>query len=115
MVSQTTHTRELKIKDIPVTQHHLDYQTLIITNEAFIKEGYPRSSNWFYSTYPHGYSNNVFHTSNITASNPETSPHARGTVYEGNLLSSIMTEQSIILAALQSIEIYNGTNSKFEV
>ena len=71
--------------------------------------GSPRSSDWFYSTFQCEYSNNVFHTANITASNLETSPYARGTVYKGNLLSSIMIEQTIIQAALSSIEMFDGT------
>ena len=53
-------------------------------------------------------------TSNIAASNPETSPHVRGTVYEGNLLSSVMFEQTIIQAAVSSIETYIQTKSKLE-
>ena len=72
------------------------------------------SSNWFYGNYPCEYSNNVFHISNITASNLKTSPHVRVTVYEGNLLSSIMIEQTIMQAALSSRETFNGTKSKFE-
>ena len=67
--------------------------------------GSPRLTNWFY---------NAFHTSNITVSNPETSPHARKTVYEGNLLSSAMIEQLTIQATLSPTEMFNGTKSKFE-
>ena len=40
--------------------------------------------------------------------------HARATVYKSNLLSSIMIEQTIIQAALASIEMFDGTKSKFE-
>ena len=82
---------------------------------GFYHRGPSRSSNLFYTSYPHEYSNNVFHTSNVTASNLETSPHARGTVYEGILLSSIMIEQTMIQAALSSIVTLDGTKSKFEV
>ena len=57
--------------------------------------GSPRPSNWFYSTYPHEYCNNVFHTSNTTASNLETPPHTRSTVYQCNFLSSVMIEKTI--------------------
>ena len=74
----------------------------------------PRSSNWFHSTYLNEYSNDVFQTSNTTSSNPETPPHARSMVYQGNLLSSIMIEQTIIQAALASIEMLDGPESKFE-
>ena len=82
--------------------------------QGFHQRGSARSSNWFYSTSPHEYSNNVFHNSNITVSSPDTSPHARGKNYEGNLLSSIMTEQTIKQAALSSIQTFNGKESKFD-
>ena len=39
VVSQTAHTRELKIEDKYITLHHLDHQIHIVTNEAFIIEG----------------------------------------------------------------------------
>ena len=47
---------------------------------------------------------------------PQTIPfaQARGTIYEGNLLLSVMIEQTIIQAALSSIETFDGTKSKFE-
>ena len=61
--------------------------------------------------YPHEYSNDVFQTSNTTASNPETPPHARSTVYQGSFLSSIMIEQTIIQAALASIGTFDQTES----
>ena len=51
---------------------------------------------------------------NITASNPETPLHSRGTVYQGILQSSIMIEQSVMQAAPSSIETLSGTKSKFE-
>ena len=47
----------------------------------------------------------------MTASNPETLPHFRGTIYEGNLISSVMIEQTIIQAALSSIEMFYGRKS----
>ena len=37
-----------------------------------------------------------------------------GTVYEGNLLLSIMIEQTIMQAALTSIEMFQGTKRKSE-
>ena len=83
--------------------------------QGFHHRGSPRSSNWFYGTSPHDYYNNVFHNSNITVSNQETLPHARSTIYEGNLLSSFMIEWTIKQAALSSIETFKGTKSKFEV
>ena len=35
---QTLCTKELKIEDITVTQHHLDYHIQVITNEIFTIE-----------------------------------------------------------------------------
>ena len=72
------------------------------------------SDNWFYGTSSHEYYNNILHTTNITARNLETSSHARGTVQEGNLLSSVMIELTITQEAVLPIETFNGTQSKFE-
>ena len=44
----------------------------------------------------------------------KTPPNARGTIYEGNLLSSIMMEQTIRQAAFASLETFKGTKGKFE-
>ena len=76
--------------------------------------GSPRSSEWFYSTSPCKFYNNVFHNSNITTDNLETSPPAGNTFYKGNILSFIMTEWTIIQAVLKSIESFDGTKTKFE-
>ena len=48
------------------------------------------------------------------AGNLKTSPHARSTIYKGNLLSSIMIEQTILQAAVSCIATFNGTKSKFQ-
>ena len=40
VILQTTHTNELKISHIPITQHYLDYHIKIIINEAFTIEGH---------------------------------------------------------------------------
>ena len=77
--------------------------------------GSPQSNNWFYSTSSCEYSNIVFHTSNITANNPETPPYTRQIVYNDNLLLSIMIEQTIIKAALSSIDMFDGEKNKFEI
>ena len=42
----TNHTKELKI-DIPITQHHLDLQIQIMSNQAFIIEDHPGQANGF--------------------------------------------------------------------
>ena len=64
--------------------------------------------------YPCEHSHNVYNASNTAASNQETLPHARRTIYEDNLLSSVMTEQTIIQLALGSTEMFDGSNSKYE-
>ena len=53
------------------------------------------------------YSYNVFHNSNITASNPETLPYTGGRISEGNLLSSTLIQQTIVQVTVSSIEIYD--------
>ena len=95
-ILQTAQTRELRIENIPMTQQ-------VRLSKAFITEG-----------HPHEYSSNIFHTSNNTTSNLETPPHARRMVYDSNLLSSVMIEQTIIQDALASIATFDGTKSKFE-
>ena len=61
------------------------------------------SPNQFYGTSPPEHYKSVFHNYNITDSCQETSPHARSTIYEGNLLLSVMIEQTIIQTALPFI------------
>ena len=97
VVLQTAHIRVFKIGDIPITQHHLDHHIQTVINEAFTIEGHTGLSNWFHST----------------SSNPETPSHARETVYEGDLLFSVMLGQTMVQAALAFIEVFDGTKSKF--
>ena len=85
-----------------------------MTYGAFTIEGHPGHVIGFMAHTPHEYSNNVFHTSNTTASNPCPPPHAGNTIYQIYLLSSIMIEQTTIQAALASIECFDGTKGKFE-
>ena len=92
VISQTTHTKELRMEDTHITLHPSDHPTAC-KQQSFHQRGSSRSGTWFSGTSPCEYSNNVFHTSNITASNLETLPCAKGTVYQDNLLSSIMIEQ----------------------
>ena len=56
------------------------------------------------------------HSSNITTDHLEAIPfrQSKAAVYEGSLLSSVMIEQTIIQAALSSIETSDGTKGKFE-
>ena len=84
--------------------------------QGFYHRGSPRSDSLLYSTFPHEYYKHAIHNSNISINHPETIPFAevRGTMYEGSLLSSVMIEQTIIQAALSSIETFDRTKSKFE-
>ena len=104
----TNHTHQkTQIEDIHNTQHHSDQPMQHVNKGAFTIEGHPHQVNLFYRTPPHEYYNNVFHNFNITTKNPDTSPHARGTIYEGNLLLSRMIEQSLIQAGLTSMETFD--------
>ena len=40
VISQTTHTKELKIEDTHTTPHHSDHQIQYMTNKAITIEGY---------------------------------------------------------------------------
>ena len=40
-ILQTTHMRETKIEEIPITQHHLGCHIQTVTSEAFTIEGHP--------------------------------------------------------------------------
>ena len=41
--------------------------------------------------------------------------HSRATIFEGNLLLLVMVEQSMIHAALTSIEMFDGTKANFRL
>ena len=41
VILHTTHTKQPKIEDIPITQYHLEHHIQIVTNEAFTIEGQP--------------------------------------------------------------------------
>ena len=41
VISQTTHTKELKIEDTHITLHHSDNKIQCVTNKAFTTEGHP--------------------------------------------------------------------------
>ena len=107
VILQTIHTKELKIEDIPITQHHLDHHIQIVTSEAFTIEDQPGQVIGF-TALIHMSTSLMFHTSRTTASNLETPPHARSMVYQGNLLSPIVIEQTIIQAAFASIKCLMG-------
>ena len=92
---QGTYNRRHNYHTALVRLSHTDHE-----QEGFHHIGSPRWRNWFHSTYWHEYSYDIFYTCETTASNLENSATCQGTVYEGNLLSSIMMEQTIIQAAL---------------
>ena len=111
VILQNACTKKLKIEDLRITQHHLDHQIQILTNKAFITEGHPGQVIGFTA---------LIHMSTLIMSFiPPTLllvtwKHATGTVYEANLLSSIMKEQTIKKTALPSTEMSDGIKSKFE-
>ena len=79
--------------------------------QGFHHRGSTRSGNSFHNTYPSEYSNAY----NTSGNNQQKAQNARTTVSESHYLSFIMIEQTIIQAALTSIEMFDGTKSKFEV
>ena len=40
VILETVCIKDLKIENIPITQHYFDHQIQIVTNEAFIIEGH---------------------------------------------------------------------------
>ena len=52
---------------------------------------------------------------NANENNQQTAQNTRETASEGNLLSSIMAEQTIIMAVFTSLETFDVTKSKFEM
>ena len=85
-------------------------------NKAFIIEN-PRSNGSLYGTFPCEYYTDDLQNSNIATNHPEAIPSrkAKGTIYEGNLVSSVIIEQTILQSALSSIETFDGTRGKFKV
>ena len=69
-----------------------------------------------YGTFPCEYYNHGLDNSNITTYHLEAIPfgQARGTIYEGIVLSSVTIEQTIIQAELSSVEAFHGTKSNFQ-
>ena len=65
----------------------------------------------FTAFFSHEYYNNGLHNSIITTNHPEAISfgQARDTIYKDNLSLSVMIEQTIIQAALSSIETFDGT------
>ena len=84
--------------------------------QGFYHRRSPRSNGSLYGTFLHEYYNHGLHSPSITINCLEAIPfgQARGTIYKGNLLSSIMIELTTIQAALSLIETFNGTKSKFK-
>ena len=79
--------------------------------QGFYCRGSPWSYGSLYGTFPCEHYNHGLHNPNITSNFPEAIPfgQARNTIYEGNLLLSIMIEQTIIQVAFSSIETHDGT------
>ena len=84
--------------------------------QGFYHRESPRSGNSLYGTFPHKYYNHILHNSNISTNHLEKIPlsQTRGIIYEGSLLSFVIMEQTIIWAALSSVETFDSTKSKFK-
>ena len=84
--------------------------------QDFYHRGSFRSNTSLYSNFLHEYYNNALPNSNMATNHPLTilSAPAKGTIYKGNLISSVKIEQTILQVALSSIEIFNSTKSKFK-
>ena len=116
VISQTTLAKQLKLMDMHITPHHSEWWTHHMNNKAFYHRGSPRLNGSFYGTVPHDYYSNGLLNFNITANHPEAIlfAQARAAIYEGNLLLSVMIEQTIRDSALSSIKTFDDTKSKFE-
>ena len=99
---QTYHTTPFRMPNKAHKQH-----------DVYHRES-PMSNNWFYGTSPCEYYSNAFLNSNIMANDLETLPKAGGTIYKGNLISSVMIQQTIIQPAPSSIETFDCTKSILE-
>ena len=80
----------------------------------FHNRGSTRKGSWFHHTYLHEYSNNVFHAHINSENNWQPSQNAGPTSFEGNSLASVMLEQTILQTLITSIEMFDGTKSKFK-
>ena len=95
--------------------NNVPFRMMNASQEGFYHIGSPQSDSLLYSTFPHEYYNNALHNSNICTNHPETIPEARDTTSESSLLSSVMIEQTIIQAALSSIEILMAQKENVKV
>ena len=73
-----------------------------------------RTGNRFHNTHPRECSNNVFHACNPSENNQHTLQNVRPTAFKGNSLPLVIVEQTILEAALASIEMFNGTENNSE-
>ena len=100
------------------THNNAPFRTMNMSQkqQGLYHNGSSKSDSSLYATFPCQYYNHALHNSTITANCHETIPfaQARGTIYEGSLLLTVMIEQIIIQAALSSIETSGGTKSKFK-
>ena len=104
------------------TRGYAQYTTPFrITNTLHEQQGYfyrgsSRLNGSLYGTFPCEYYNHGSHNSNIIVNHPEAIPcgQARGKMYDSSLLLSVSRAQTIIQAALYSVENLNGTKGKFK-
>ena len=84
-------------------------------SSGFHHRGSTWIGDWFHNTHPYEYINNVFHTCNPSEYNQQTPQNIGPTAFEGNLLALVMVEQTILQAALASIEMFNGTKPRLKL
>ena len=101
------------MEDITFTQHHLDNHIQIVTNEAInIKVQAGQVIDFI--TLIHRNIPTFFMPPTLLLAIWKFHYMPGGTIYEGNSLPSVMTKQMIIQATLASIDMFDGTKSKFE-
>ena len=108
------HTGDDKITDITGMQHHLHHHTKTMSSDNFTTGGSTRQGNWFHNIYPCEYSNDVFHACNSMENKQQMPQDSGSTPVEGSSLASVMVKQTILQAALTSIEMFDGTKGKFK-
>ena len=109
---QTTQTRGHTCHTAPFRMTNTSHE-----QQGFYHRGPARLDGLLHGTSPCEYYNHGLHNTNITTYHLETIPfgQARGTIYEDSLFSSVMIEQTIIQAALSSVETFDGTKANLKL
>ena len=99
------------------TQFHFHHHIQTMISETFTtgdQQGKVLGFITFCHTYPHEYSNNVSHAHNNSENDQQSSQNAGPTTFIGNSLALVMVEQTILQAALTSVEMFDCTKRKFK-